>query len=268
MLVVDQLTVKYVGASKYALMEASLTCELSGITALVGRSGVGKTTLMGMVAGTYLPNDPLMAHCAGTILVDGERPASMRGATKVSWVPQTSLLLDHLDVIENVMLPLSMKGIAASDRARAEHLLAELGLKDGARSRPKELSGGMRAMVSVARALVSEPAYLFMDEPFVGLDLMSRWKIYTVLRRLRGARGRATLLTTHDIGEAAMLADRIVVIKEHHGRTLIRVSENNAALSINTAALSTNAHARACFATARATAASVEESVFFDRRNC
>lgn len=258
MLEVERLSVKYVRQPRYALKDVSLSCELPGITALVGRSGIGKTTLIAMVAGIYGHGDSLIDEYSGTILVDGQCPSTVRGPRKVSWVPQVPVLLDHLTVIENVLLPFTLceKARVDADAEKADELLTDLGLDAYRNSRPKELSGGMAARVSLARALVSTPAYLFLDEPFVGLDLMSRWHIYCLLRRVRSCKGLATVMTTHNIPEAVVLSDRIVVVYEYACRTLARVIENKAALL-------TNIDSRTCLAYARTIAAPIEGEVFF-----
>jgi|CXWL01.1.fsa_nt_gi NitT/TauT family transport system ATP-binding protein len=259
MLEVERVSVRYARKDRYALKEVSLNCDLTGITALVGRSGVGKTTLIAMVAGIYGRGDPAIDKYSGNILVNGQCPSTMRGPRKVSWVPQVPVLLEHLTVIENVLLPLTLDGKARvdADAEKADKLLTDLGLYANRKSRPKELSGGMRAIVSLARALVSKPEYLFLDEPFVGLDLMSRWKIYRLLCEERRCKGLVTVMTTHNIPEAVILSDRIiVVVKTDAGLTLASVSENKAELSVNVDPC-------VCLAAARATAKQIEEKVFF-----
>lgn len=256
MLQVECVSVKYAGEDRYALREASLSCHLSGITALVGQSGVGKTTLIAMVAGIYGRGDRMIDEYSGNILVNGQSPSTMRGHKKVSWVPQVPVLLEHLTVIENVLLPLTLYGRTRDDEGKAAKLLTRLGLESYLESRPKKLSGGMKARVSLARALISEPAYLFLDEPFVGLDLISRWDIYGLLLKVRRCEGLVTVMTTHNIPEAVILSDRIVVVKNNAGLTLAKVIENKAELSVN-------GDPGACLAAARATAAPIEKEAFF-----
>lgn len=259
MLEVEEVSVKYVRQPKYALKKVSLRCDLTGITALVGRTGVGKTTLIAMVAGIYGREDSLIEEYSGNILVNGQCPSTMRGPRKISWVPQVPVLLDHLNVIENVLLPLTLDGKPRvdADAEKADELLADLDLNAYRKSRPKELSGGMKAKVSLARALVSNPAYLFLDEPFIGLDLLSRWQFYCLLRKVRSCKGMATVMTTHNIPEAVTLSDRIVVMKADACRTLTRVIENKAALFADMAP-------GACLAAARVIAAPIEDEAFFE----
>jgi len=258
MLSVDRLSVKYVQQDNYALKDLSLDCDLTGITALVGRSGVGKTTLIAMMAGIYRPDDPLFDNLSGSIRLNGNSPSALRGAATISWVPQEPVLLDHLTVMKNVLLPLTLGESArvGVDPAHADELLTELGLDAYRKFRPKELSGGMKARVSFARALVSKPTYLFLDEPFLGLDLMNRWNIYGLIRKLRSREGLATILTSHNIPEVVVLSDRIVVLSECGGQTSARVIENEATLSASM-------NPRSCLTAARSRAAPIEYEVFF-----
>ena len=226
MLVVQDLTFRYTGEKDYTLQGASFSFPLQGITAMVGESGVGKSTLIALIAGIFNHGDPMVAELSGEIAIGGRPPNSLRGAATVSWVPQVAVLLDHLTVIDNVLLPVTITRRSDSDAEHAGLLLDLLGLKDYCDARPRDLSGGTKTRVSLARALVSNPRYLFLDEPFVGLDLMNRWKIYGVLWNLRAKAGLTTILTTHNIPEATILADRIVVIKDGADLTKVSVTDN------------------------------------------
>src|ERR1017187_2414459 len=169
-LIVRDVTFRYSGKAEYALRGVSFSCALQGIISMVGESGVGKSTLIALIAGIYDHRDPMVANFGGEIVIGGKAPCALRGASTVSWVPQVAVLLDHLNIVDNVLLPLTIGSRAKPDVEKAMSLLRFLGLMDYCNARPRDLSGGMKTRVSLARALVSEPKYLFLDEPFVGLD--------------------------------------------------------------------------------------------------
>jgi len=175
---------------------------------------VGKSTLIALIAGIYHLTDPLVGDFQGHIAIDGRSPDTLIGPSLISWVPQEPILLEHLSVVENVILPLTIDVKPDSAVAAATSLLDELGIGSYAQSRPRNLSGGMRTRVSLARALVSEPRYLFLDEPFAGLDLMNRWNIYRILKKRRGRAGLSTIMTSHDIPESIILSNRIAVLNK------------------------------------------------------
>jgi ABC-type nitrate/sulfonate/bicarbonate transport system ATPase subunit len=256
MLKVENLSFKYSRKIEYALRDASVECPLDGINAIVGRSGVGKSTLISLLAGIYLVGDSVVGEYEGQIHINGLTPAEIRGPAIVSWVPQVPVLLDHLSVLGNVLLPITIAGVIGEEKVRASKLLQDLGLERYYDSRPRELSVGMKTRVSLLRALISKPRHLFLDEPFVSLDLKNRWRIYELLRADRGVANLATILTTHDIPEATILADRIIVMsKTNGGPTIMRVVANKAMLD-------SGANSDVCLKTARDAAASIEEQLF------
>jgi NitT/TauT family transport system ATP-binding protein len=211
MLVVENVRFRYLRQAGYALNGISLCCETEGVTTIVGRSGVGKSTLIALIAGIYRRTDALVGDFEGHITIDDQPPTTLSGPSVVSWVPQEPILLEHLSVMDNVLLPLTIDGKSQACAEAALSLLEDLGIGSYADNRPRNLSGGMRTRVSLARALVSEPKYLFLDEPFASLDLMNRWNIYRILKRRRSKTGLSTIMTTHDIPESIVLSDRIVV---------------------------------------------------------
>lgn len=233
MLVIEGVSVKYSRQEQYALRALSFSCESSGITAFIGRSGVGKSTLLALIAGIYQASDPAIAACEGRILVNGRCAHDCCGPANISWVPQEPVLLDHLSVLENVLLPISLGGITDPDRANACDILCELEIEKYSNVRPRALSGGQRTRVSLARALVSEPKCLCLDEPFVALDLMTRLTIYMALRKRRRRDGLTTILTSHNVPEAVILSDRIVIIRDLGNRTEAEVVENRISLPSN-----------------------------------
>lgn len=216
---------RYKSADRYAIEAASCEIESEGISVIVGASGVGKSTLLALLAGIYVAGDPAVGELTGEITLDGLAPDKLRGARVVSWVPQTTALLDHFNVGDNVTLPLKIEG-RKIEEGRCMKLLDALGMLERRESRPRQLSGGMKTRVSLARALISKPKYLFLDEPFANLDIGNRWNIYKLISEERQSADLCTLMTTHDIPEAMLLADRVIVITQRGGRTLLEAVPN------------------------------------------
>ncbi|MEU6074176.1 ABC transporter ATP-binding protein [Micromonospora sp. NPDC047074] len=173
------------------LAGVDLTISPGEVVALLGGSGSGKSTLLRILAG-----------------LDGEATGetAVRGPAAV--VFQEHRLLPWKRVAENVGLGLS----GADTDQRIDRALTEVGLADRRRAWPAELSGGQAQRVAVARALVREPDLLLLDEPFGALDALTRLRMQGLLRRLRAEHGFAALLVTHDVDEALLLADRILLL--------------------------------------------------------
>jgi NitT/TauT family transport system ATP-binding protein len=186
-----------------ALQDVTLRVAPQEVVAVVGPSGCGKSTLLELVCG-------LQRADAGTL-----------SAGRAVLMPQRDLLLPWLDARDNAALPLRLAG-AGKDAARAQAhtLLAELGLDGFERSRTWELSGGMRQRVAVARTLLSGAPILCLDEPFGALDAITRAEAQTWLASILHRTPRTVLLVTHDVEEAAVLADRVVVLSPRPGRTV------------------------------------------------
>ena len=177
--------------------------------ALLGPSGCGKSTLLRLVAG-------LDRADAGSVdLGDG----AGAGEGGLAFVFQDAHLLPWRTVLANVALPLELRGVPARARlAEARAAIAQVGLADAADRRPAELSGGMRMRVSLARALVTRPRLLLLDEPFAALDELTRQRLDDQLRALWLARGMTVIFVTHAITEAAYLAERAVVFSPRPAR--------------------------------------------------
>jgi NitT/TauT family transport system ATP-binding protein len=169
--------------------------------ALVGPSGCGKTTLLNVCSGWLSPS-------SGRV----HRPASLR------MVFQQDGLFPWLTVDENIVLGLSQVPDRDEQRRRADALLGLIGLTAFASVYPHQLSGGMRQRVELARALGGETPLLLMDEPFSSLDYLSRLRMRMELARILGEQPRTVILVTHDIEEAAQLADRVLVLSERPAR--------------------------------------------------
>ncbi|HYE49113.1 MAG TPA: ABC transporter ATP-binding protein [Azospirillaceae bacterium] len=180
----------------------SLTLEAGRWTCLLGPSGVGKTTLLRLVAGLAAPEPPTRVAAS-----DG-RPI----AGRVAWMAQQDLLLPWLCVLDNVMLGARLRGGPrdAGCRARALELLARVGLADRAADRPAALSGGMRQRAALARTLMEDRPLVLMDEPFSALDAITRLRLQE--EAARHLAGRTVLLVTHDPLEALRLGDRVLVM--------------------------------------------------------
>jgi NitT/TauT family transport system ATP-binding protein len=169
--------------------------------AILGPSGCGKSTLLRIIARLSDPD-------GGSLKIS---PAD--AASRTAFVFQDAHLLPWRTVIENVALPLEIQGISRTERlSRAQQVLAEVGLSEAESRYPAQLSGGMRMRVSLARALVTEPRLLLLDEPFAALDEVTRFRLEVRLRDLWKERGLTTILVTHSITEAAFLANRAVVL--------------------------------------------------------
>jgi osmoprotectant transport system ATP-binding protein len=202
--------------AQVALAGVDLVVEPGEFTALVGGSGSGKTTLLKTINALVTPD-------AGEVLVQGERvgrapPYILR--RKIGYVFQEIGLFPHLSVGENVAVTPKLLGWAPARIAERVRTLLELVAlpAEVAGRAPAELSGGQRQRVGVARALAAEPALMLMDEPFGALDPLTRDQLGSDYRALHERLGLTTVMVTHDMTEAVLLADRLVVLAK--GRIL------------------------------------------------
>jgi ABC-type nitrate/sulfonate/bicarbonate transport system ATPase subunit len=181
------------------------------ILAVVGPSGCGKSTLLELVAGLQEPDE-------GTVRVLGATRAPDRRAA-CAYMPQRDLLLPWRDALGNAALALECQGVARAEaRRRAEPLFERFGLSEFERSRPNALSGGMRQRVAFLRTLLPGRPVLLLDEPFGALDAITRTDLQEWLAGTLAVEPRTVLLVTHDVEEAAFLADRVVVLSPRPGR--------------------------------------------------
>ena len=182
----------------------SLTVPSGGFVAVVGPSGCGKSTLFDVVAGLERPD-------AGRVLVDG---ADATGRTdSFAYMPQQDLLFPWRTVLDNTTLGLEVAGMRRrAARERARPLFAEFGLDGFETVRPGELSGGMRQRAALLRTVVQDRPVLLLDEPFGALDALTRTEMQLWLSRMRARFDWTVLLVTHDVREAVLLADRVVVL--------------------------------------------------------
>lgn len=193
-----------------ALDSVSLSVAQDEFVSVIGPSGCGKTTLLRLLAGLERPDD-------GTVLIGGQevdRPSPDRAL-----VFQQPALLPWASVTDNVSLGLRMKGMSKrAGRQKALPLLESLGLGGFEDHLPRELSGGMQQRVALARAFVVDPAVLLMDEPFASLDEITRRRLHVELMNLWDRESRTGIFITHNVDEAILLADRVVVMSPQPGR--------------------------------------------------
>jgi len=194
-----------------ALADVSLQVGTGDFVALLGPSGCGKSTLLRLIAGLETPD-------AGAVRWDGGVPGS------VGYVFQDATLLPWASAADNVRLPLRLRGESqAASAPRVGAALARVGLAGFEHARPRELSGGMRMRVSIARSLVAGPRLLLMDEPFAALDEFTRHALQEDLLALQATAGCSVVFVTHSIYEAAFLARRILLLSPRPGRIVQEV---------------------------------------------
>jgi len=193
-----------------ALAGVSFAARGAEFVSIVGPSGCGKTTLLKIVAGLIEPT-------SGHISFDGEAPATKK--LRTSLVFQDHGLLPWYDVLENVALGLRFQsGDRAAAREKARHFIVQVGLERFLHHHPHQLSIGMRQRVGIARAFVADPEILLLDEPFGSLDAQTKLVLQQELLRIWQEHRKLVVHVTHDIEEAILLSDRIVVMSGRPGR--------------------------------------------------
>jgi NitT/TauT family transport system ATP-binding protein len=188
-----------------ALRDLSFTVSADEFVSLLGPSGCGKSTALRLVAGLLAPD-------AGEISYPGGKP-------EIGFVFQEPTLMPWADALTNARLPLDLKHVPREQGdGRALAALARVGLKGFERAYPRELSGGMKMRVSIARALAAEPKLLLLDEPFAALDEITRNALGDDLLRLWCEDGLTVLFVTHSVSESSYLSQRVLVMTPRPGR--------------------------------------------------
>lgn len=206
---------KTYGSGTIALDRVSTQIAQGSFVSLVGPSGCGKSTLLRIIAGLITPGSGALAWGGP----DGMRPDD------IGFVFQDATLMPWARVFENVFLPLKLRGVSRQDaEPRIMNALTRVGLADFAQSFPRELSGGMRMRVSIARALVMRPPVLLMDEPFAALDEFTREKLDDDLLELWQAENWTVVFVTHSVYESVFLSERVLVMGARPGRILRDIS--------------------------------------------
>jgi NitT/TauT family transport system ATP-binding protein len=202
-----------------ALADFTLEVKRGEFLALLGPSGCGKSTVLRLIAGLTQPTDGAVAWSGA-----GEADAGAEGHD-IGFVFQEPTLMPWATVAGNVALPLRLKSMRCGEAAaRVAALIDRVGLADFAEVFPRELSGGMKMRVSIARALATGPEILLMDEPFAALDEITRFKLNNDLLDLWRALGKTVVFVTHSVFESVYLARRIVVMTPRPGRVFAEVA--------------------------------------------
>lgn len=195
-----------------AVEDVSFSVERGKVVSIVGPSGCGKSTLLGAIAG-------LVPYSSGTVRVDGEqvrRPGKDRAV-----VFQKPALLPWKTAADNVAYPLRLQGVARGEaRSRATDALKRVGLGGFGDHYPGQLSGGMQQRVNLARALIIEPELLLLDEPFASVDAQMRQLLQDEVLRLLEVRSLSAVFVTHQIDEAVLLGDSVVILSKGPGSTV------------------------------------------------
>jgi ABC-type nitrate/sulfonate/bicarbonate transport system ATPase subunit len=200
------------GSPLEVLRGVSFDLPAGHIVAIVGPSGSGKSTLLNMAAGLLMPD-------RGRVVVMGQGTDAAVDWSKVGYMFQDDRLLPWRVAIQNVALALEAGSMPALERLkRARAVIDLVGLGGFADAYPHQLSGGMRSRVALARSLVGEPEILLMDEPFSRLDAQTRGSMHRELLRIHAMRRMSILFVTHDVEEAVVLADRVVLMSARPGR--------------------------------------------------
>ena len=198
-----------------ALGPVDLRVAQGEFVSLLGPSGCGKSTALRLIAGLASPTSGEV-----TLSLRGDAALSgQKGTNRIGFVFQEPTLMPWTSVRDNVGLPLQLAGIPSSDAApRIEAALAQVGLADFGGHYPRELSGGMKMRASLARALVTRPEILLMDEPFAALDEITRFRLNNDLLALWRSLGKTVIFVTHSVFESVYLSQRVVVMTARPGR--------------------------------------------------
>lgn len=204
------------GETFHAIREIDLAIEEGGFVSIIGPSGCGKTTLLRIIAG-------LERHTKGEILFsDGGGQGGSR--PNIGLVFQEFALLPWRTVLGNIELGLEIRGTQKEERRRRAQEFVKIVELEGSESKyPKELSGGMKQRVGIARAIICNPKILLMDEPFASLDAQTRFNMQKFLLRMWEKTRKTVLFVTHNVDEAIFLSQRIIVLSERPGTVMAEI---------------------------------------------
>ena len=193
-----------------ALAEATFSVQANEFVCVIGPSGCGKSTLLRILGGLVPPT-------GGRLFFDGEPLTGPQ--RRIGFAFQHANLMPWRSALHNVSLPLEIQGVPKKDaERRADELLQRVGLSDFSEALPRDLSGGMRQRVSLARALVYDPDVLLLDEPFGALDALTRERMSWELLDLWRLKRKTVIMVTHSIQEAILLSDRVLTMSPRPGR--------------------------------------------------
>ncbi|MDR2659061.1 MAG: ABC transporter ATP-binding protein [Spirochaetaceae bacterium] len=207
------------GISKYyegapVVRGVSLDLDSGGFVSLLGPSGVGKTTLFNALAGLDKPD-------SGRVLLSGEDITGVSG--RVSYMPQKDLLLDYRTTLDNVILPLLIRRKRPEEsRQYAASFFPRFGLSGFENKYPRQLSGGMRQRAALLRTCMMNNPVILLDEPFSALDAITRFRMQRWYKEIQAEMGLSTLFITHDVDEALLLSDRILIMNGRPGEITLR----------------------------------------------
>ena len=198
-----------------ALRNVSFSIYEGEFVSFIGPSGCGKTTLLRLVANLLEPT-------AGRLLICGKPPSQARKDHDFSFMFQEPALLEWRTTLRNIMVPLELSHNSSNEEMKriSTELINLVGLKGFEGHFPRQLSGGMKQRVSIARALTLKPPLLLMDEPFAALDQITRHRMNFELLRIWSATNSTVLFVTHNIREAVLLSDRVFVFRSQPGRLM------------------------------------------------
>jgi NitT/TauT family transport system ATP-binding protein len=193
-----------------ALAGISFSVAAGEFVAIIGQSGCGKSTLLSLISGILMPT-------GGAVLVDG-RPVS-GPSRKVGYMLQQDYLFEWRSILDNAVLGAEIQGAdMRAARQRATQLLTRYGLGKFLHYLPRQLSGGMRQRVALARTLCTEPDIVLLDEPFSALDSQTRLALADEVTEILRREAKTVILVTHDIGEAVSMSERVIVLSRRPGR--------------------------------------------------
>jgi NitT/TauT family transport system ATP-binding protein len=193
-----------------ALTNISLTIEEGEFISFLGPSGCGKTTLLSIIAGLLTPT-------LGSVSLEG-KPIVLKNNQEIGYMLQQDYLFPWKTIKENVLLGLKLRNEKKLSEDKALQLLGEIGLQNVEEQFPKQLSGGMRQRVALARTLATDPKLLLLDEPFSALDYQTKLKLEDLVSSILKTYRKTAILVTHDIGEAICMSDRIFMFAANPGR--------------------------------------------------